>query len=623
MTPTASIANTRRALLVVLRKHLENRKRIAMTNSITTNFPPQVVQLLQKNYIESFEACQHNLKPHQFLLIDTQDGVASLLYESASGLIWDGKPDISVQVEAEDSIIDKNHKKSVWLQTDESLDSLFGRVVASSVFAATQRQFKPKIEHNTHSLNEAEEIILARQGQFAWRLPSPGELFHFAKNKINPLRSGENNRLLSVYDWLTDQGRVDLDSDNPDPYPAPGHLIACIDTASTAAFIQLALDNQWKVYASNDKSKFDLLAPIKLLSLQFIFADIDYRACRLPKLESAQFTDPNKGLWEFWGSTPEALNEQGIRARSPADDVKDWNIAIDFGTSSTVVAYDNNGQYELLRIGVKDFLEAPKPEHYENPTVLEFIDFQKTLSSWQACAYRPSLNWDDIRCSHEALHNLRNNETNPTVVASILGKIKQWALRQGMDRTLRIIDQSQQFEHEFAPLSARMPVKGRILEVGANDPFDPVELYAWFLGMHINWRGRGLFLRYYMTFPIAYPREVKENILAAFRRGLQRSLPETLVEQPVSALLPSRNWPPSQRPTPQQHCRNSGCHRPQKVWLMPFSTSVVVPLISISVITVCQHRRKRTMAAKWFSSTLATKVIVSWGAKTCLKTWLT
>ena len=68
--------------------------------------------------------------------------------------------------------------------------------------------------------------------------------------------------------------------------------------------------------------------------------------------------------------------------------------------------------------------------------------------------------------------------------------------------------------------------------MSSSDPFDPIELYAWFLGLNINWRGRGIFLRYYMTFPVNYPKGVKENVLSSFRRGLQRSLPATLLNDP-------------------------------------------------------------------------------------------
>jgi len=264
-----------------------------------------------------------------------------------------------------------------------------------------------------------------------------------------------------------------------------------------------------------------------------IFSDIDYIICRQPQLEEAQFTDPNKGLWEAWGLTESEQKKFNIRARDPARDLREGFVAIDFGTSSTVVAWDHNGRAELMRVGVKDFWAKERPGDYENPTVLEFIDLAAMLSQWQSSAYRPSVRWDQVRCSHEALHNWRNNESNPQVVGSILGKIKQWALRQANDYRLRITDQKNGLEHEFAPLQPRNPVKGQPLTVGNDDAFDPIELYAWFLGMNINWRQRGLFLKYYMSFPVDYPQAVKDNILAAFRRGLQRSLPETLVRQPV------------------------------------------------------------------------------------------
>ncbi len=274
------------------------------------------------------------------------------------------------------------------------------------------------------------------------------------------------------------------------------------------------------------------VAVMSAADLQAKFQPIDTRSARLPLLDATQFTDPNKGLWELWGLNAQGLQQLGVRARNPVADLRDCNVAIDFGTSSTVVAYDDNGIHKLLRIGVTDFFEASKTAHYENPTVLEFVDFAAMLKPWRSEAYRPDVLWDDVRCSHEALHNFRNNETKPEVVASVLTKIKQWALREGNGTRLRVTDQTHRDERELDALTLRQPVKGQPLTVSTADPFDPVELYAWFLGLTINWRGRGLFLRYYMTFPVAYPKDVKEKVLASFRRGLQRSLPASLIHQP-------------------------------------------------------------------------------------------
>lgn len=351
------------------------------------------------------------------------------------------------------------------------------------------------------------------------------------------MRSGRKFRLHEVEFWLCDGGSLYLEDGCFNIYQnSPGHFILCNGKINSQQLVLLALKNNWSVL----QGETDLLAGIraKLETAGSVYAQqglalIDHLICRQPLLEEAQFTDPNKGLWEAWGQSEEDQKAFGIRPRNPALDVRRDPIAIDFGTSSTVVAHDHNGRPELMRIGVKDFWEKQHPSHYENPTVLEFIDIAAMLEAWQTTAYRPGVLWDQVRCSHEALHNWRHNESDPVVVSSILGKIKQWALRQPWNARLRITDQKHRLEHELARLTPRNPAKGQPLTVSDQDPFDPVELYAWFLGMNINWRGRGLFLKHYMSFPVDYPQVIKNNILASFRRGLQRSLPPTLVNQPV------------------------------------------------------------------------------------------
>ncbi len=261
-----------------------------------------------------------------------------------------------------------------------------------------------------------------------------------------------------------------------------------------------------------------------------LWADIDHRPCRLPKLEQTQLNDPEKGLWEFWGSDAETLAQWGITARNPALDVQPWAVAIDFGTSSTVVAVETpTGGSALLRIGVRDFFQSVEPAHFENPTVLECLDWPAFHEAWSANACRPALDWDWMRAAHEAQANWRDNSGDTAVLASILPRLKQWVLRQGQqqqqswsDRQGHTIDLPQHTE--------RNPVRGQWPQVSAEDPFDPVELYAWYLGMAINWRGRGLHLNYHLSFPVKYPLEVKNRILASFRRGLLRSLPATLLE---------------------------------------------------------------------------------------------
>lgn len=374
----------------------------------------------------------------------------------------------------------------------------------------------------------------------AWQVPSGDVLWAFAGREGNPWQAGPNRRLWSQWCWTISSGNY-LHLDNNSRPSGGGQLIG-VCSAFADELGELVLTSvleDWLVAIADNNKTLDLdelWGQALARQLQTAFKRLDHRSARLPELDGTTFSDPAKGLWELWGIDPDGLDHFGLRARNPADDVQQGMVAIDFGTSSTVVAYEEHGVGKLLRIGVADFWEKEKPAHYENPTVLEFVDLPGFFDAWNQQAQRPAVSWDDVRCSHEALHNFRNNQSKPDVVASILTKIKRWALDDdsGQQTRTRITDQTEdRVEHVLAPLTLRNPVKGQPLQVSEEDPFDPIELYAWFLGLTINWRQRGIFLRYYMSFPVDYPREVKEKILASFRRGLQRSLPATLVTQPV------------------------------------------------------------------------------------------
>ena len=383
---------------------------------------------------------------------------------------------------------------------------------------------------------------IARQ---SWQVPTGDTLWAFASMAGNPWTGGGNRCLWQQNAWLISNSNNGIDLNDGRYDRSSCFLIGC-NTAfanNLPELIRHARQNGWIITPTRQPAKIPSnmvsgLPDVKerLNDLRSIFKSLDHHSARLPMLEDADFTDPNKGLWEFWGLDAAELNKLGLRARNPADDVQQGMVAIDFGTSSTVVAYEEHGVGKLLRIGVTNFWEKEKSAHYENPTVLEFVDLKAFFEVWQRQAQHPAVSWDDVRCSHEALHNFRNNQTKPEVVASILTKIKRWALDDDSGQHIqhRITDQSaEHIEHQLAALTLRNPVKGQPLQVSAQDPFDPIELYAWFLGLTINWRRRGIFLRYYMSFPVDYPREVKEKILASFRRGLQRSLPATLITQPV------------------------------------------------------------------------------------------
>lgn len=319
--------------------------------------------------------------------------------------------------------------------------------------------------------------------------------------------------------------------DNEKSFPKPQNTLSyealLADLASKGEYLA-------EVNSTNESAVNYLKPETFILTNQL--EKLDYTPCRLPKLDAAQLSDPEKGLWELWGQDAATLKEFNLVARDPSRDIQRRAVAIDFGTSSTVVAMDTaSGARELLRIGTRDFYQAVEAKHFENPTVLECLDFSAFNKVWQSQAYRPELNWDWMRAAHEAQASFRDNPGDIAILACMIPRLKQWALRSAEDNLLRITGR-QGVEVEIPHHLERNPVRGQPIEVSDGDIFDPIELYAWYLGMAINWRGRGVFLKYYLSFPVKYPLDVKNRILASFRRGLQRSLPETLINHQPQVL---------------------------------------------------------------------------------------
>ncbi|SEI64804.1 hypothetical protein SAMN05421831_10690 [Allopseudospirillum japonicum] len=403
-----------------------------------------------------------------------------------------------------------------------------------------------------------------------WQLPSADELHTFAQTPNNPMRQGSNARLFNRYHWLTTAGWINLDNAFTDPTKdgkgACLGVIKAYGQHTWADLLALCADKGWRLVAASpvstetqealhggdtpnlaqlqqslqdlpnnadlpDLPDFDQQIPARVRALVMqSLTHLDAEISPLPPLTVQQMQD--LGLWELWGLPAETLEDLAAQARNPALDVRACPVAIDFGTSSTVVGYLEQGRKKLIRIGVKDFTSPVEQIHFENPTILEFVDIATSMQAWQSTPYRPRIPWGAMRCSHEALASLRDNEGDTRITASILAKMKQWALRDTQDTSIRLCDQVQGQAFTLAPLTLRNPTKGQALQVDSEYPLDPIELYAYFLGLSINWRQRGIFLQYYMTFPVAYPQAVKDKILSSFRRGLQRSLPQTLLNSP-------------------------------------------------------------------------------------------
>ena len=438
-----------------------------------------------------------------------------------------------------------------------------GKKTFGTLQSSTRLLWSNEDSNHGYSITDGKQVVVQFRcaGLENWRLPTKEMLHRFATQSSNPYRGGPKYRLVQADGkpqayWLTAGDCIDVDEGYWSPLldGAIGAIFACNlhwQEASDIVLLTDLVNRDWRLVTPlGEEFPPKHSIPTKDLSIEALLVTwigkqqilrsvsqdavelnpldywthmqltaVDYTPCRLPRLEASQLTDPEKGLWELWGETQEALKEFNCVARDPGRDVQRRAVGIDFGTSSTVVAMDTaNGARELLRIGVRDFYEPVHARHFENPTVLECLDFTAFNNAWTDKAYRPALDWDWMRAAHEAQASFRDNPGDTVVLSSILPRLKQWALRSNDNRRVRLTDR-QGHEMELAPHTERNPVRGQPLAVSEDDPFDPIELYAWYLGMAINWRGRGLFLKYYLSFPVKYPREVKERVLASFRRG--------------------------------------------------------------------------------------------------------
>ena len=234
--------------------------------------------------------------------------------------------------------------------------------------------------------------------------------------------------------------------------------------------------------------------------------------------------DVNSGHWELWyDNEPKAGNDQVLAviekpliARNPVADIhEDGLIGIDFGTKSTIVSKrDGREKTSLLRVGTGQLNKKAEAYHYENPTIMEFINLEKFLSDYNARNGRPDTSIDDLRVSHTANNDLKSCTVSDDFY-SYFYDIKQWC--GDTDRSVKIIDQK--------GVERVLPA---FISLGKDD-FNPLEIYAYYLGLYINNMRNGIYLDYILSFPVTYEKSVKEKILESFTKGLKKSLPETIL----------------------------------------------------------------------------------------------
>ncbi len=258
-----------------------------------------------------------------------------------------------------------------------------------------------------------------------------------------------------------------------------------------------------------------------------LMLNVDSVAVGLKSYSQSQLLDLNRGHWDLEApSTPKESvtfrfdnldsnnKEMDFYARSSLKDLKKGVVAIDFGTKSTTASYmDETGTYRLLSIGGN--VDDASLTKFENPTIVEFRYKENFRNAYNTLDHRPFTEKNDIEVAHEAQKNAPGVKRND--LYRFFSQLKQWA---GSDEKRNFRD----FKEDFS------------LESFTNcTDFNPIEIYAYYIGRCINNMHNGVFLKYFLSYPIKYEKHQAEKIRESFERGLKKSLPRHVFDDEKTA----------------------------------------------------------------------------------------
>ena len=254
----------------------------------------------------------------------------------------------------------------------------------------------------------------------------------------------------------------------------------------------------------------------KLLNIEKERIDTD-------RYDEGIFLDSQRGHWDlFYSELEENIEKkemikiktnEKIYSRNPEKDIKiGGTIAIDFGTKSTVVAFqEENDRTMLMRIGGGSYKKEVEENQYENPTVMEFLDIESFVKDYNSFAGRPFTKWRDLKISYSAVSDFIGGSI------SVIEGLKQWC----GNKNEKIIIYDSKGKKIYLP---------PYLELNEDD-IDPIEIYAYYIGSYINNMHTGsIFMDYLLSFPITYEKEIRDRILKSFEKGIKKSLPIAILK---------------------------------------------------------------------------------------------
>ncbi len=316
------------------------------------------------------------------------------------------------------------------------------------------------------------------------------------------------------------------------------------ESFTTNTFVSEVLSGEYDTLNNTTFRKEDIIEFLKsqkqqlTASTRSIFAEnylnSDYIRAEIEPYDANILEDIERGHWDLWevkdakGTSVEVTDP--FIARNPLADIQqDGVVGIDFGTKSTVVVCQNGDDNIMpMRVGSGKYKNEIRKEDYENPTVMEFRNIEAFMASYREKEGRPETRWEDLTVSHTAAGQLSGTKESSSFY-SFFGELKQWC--GDKKRRIRIVDN--QGHEESLPA---------FLDIQEGE-FDPIELYAYYLGLYINNMRQKIYMNYLLSFPVTYEKAVKEKIVESFERGLKKSLPQAVLEdQGAMEMFRVRQW---------------------------------------------------------------------------------
>src|SRR6185437_14061081 len=271
----------------------------------------------------------------------------------------------------------------------------------------------------------------------------------------------------------------------------------------------------------------------------------------LDTVKGSVLTDGSRGFWNgarYVGVTKIAILRQGkvvgmharvgrsdkdalppeVKRRDPKLDVIDAWVGIDVGTACTVVAVrGERTPAEYVRIG--EAAPVGQPSDYESPSEIGFDNLGRTVKAWRDRVNMPLTRWGDVVVGQSAkVRRSLPGDDQPGRAAATVTAFP--LLRENIERhepyKFRGASDPETNELLKRPAPPIIDEEG----IGSHDPFDPVELYAYYVGLTVNQRLRGIHLKYALTMPTGWSHERRQSVLICFRRGIFRSLPAGMIE---------------------------------------------------------------------------------------------